>query len=148
MWKIDPFAYCPHGQDGSEQCGVGSVHHVEIPDAFTKIVPAGEDGNAEAYNVFDIRKCRVPFAVAVVGMEHINAENIAVTVLRASLYDYSPDTGLLRTDAKNASYQVSYVSVTVSDAHPLTLSTSMRLCFYRESRRGVIKPTMPGMTNV
>lgn len=112
VWKIDPFAYCPHGQDGSEQCGIGRVHHAEIPEAFTKIMPAGATGNAEAYNVFDVRKCTVPFAVAVVGMEHINAENIAVTVLRASLRDYSPDTGLLRPDAKNTSYQVYFLSTT------------------------------------
>lgn len=57
MWRIDQFAYCLHGQDGSEQCGIGRVHFVDIPDAFIQIVPAGQEGNAQAYNVFDIRKC-------------------------------------------------------------------------------------------
>jgi hypothetical protein len=69
----------------------------------------GVEGNAEAYNVFDARKCNVPFAVSVVGLEHINNENIAVTVLRASFFDYDPDTGLLRPDARNASYQVNHM---------------------------------------
>ena len=47
----------------------------------------GVEGNAEAYNVFDACKCNVLFAVSVVGLEHINDENIAVTVLRASVFD-------------------------------------------------------------
>lgn len=111
IWRIDPFAYCPADSSGAgEVCGIGRVHHAEIPDAFTRIVPPGETGNAQAYNVFDIRKCEVPFSVAVVGMDYINEENIAITVLKASFYDYSPDTGLLRPDAKNASYQVYYLS--------------------------------------
>lgn len=111
IWRIDPFAYCPSDASGnSETCGIGRVHHAEIEDAFTRIVPPGETGNAEAYNVFDIRKCGVPFSVAVAGMEYVNEENIAVTILRASFFDYSPDTGLLRPDAKNASYVVKFLS--------------------------------------
>jgi hypothetical protein len=113
IWRIDPFAYCPADASGvGEVCGIGRVHHAEIPDAFTKIIPAGEHGNAQAYNVFDVRKCDVPFSVSVVGMDYINEENIAITVLKASFFDYSPDTGLLRPDAKNASYQVYYLSTT------------------------------------
>jgi hypothetical protein len=113
IWRIDPFAYCPADASGiGEVCGIGRVRHAEIPDAFTKIVPVGEEGNAQAYNIFDIRKCDVPFSVSVVGMDYINEENIAITVLKASFFDYSPDTGLLRPDAKNASYQVYYLSTT------------------------------------
>ena len=45
VWKIDPFGYCPLGNDGTtEQCGFGKVHSVEIPDAFTQIVPEGVCG--------------------------------------------------------------------------------------------------------
>ena len=66
---------------------------MDIPDAFMQIIPAGEDpNNQEPCNVFDVRKCEVPSAVLVVGMEHINVENVAITVLRASCFDYSPDT--------------------------------------------------------
>ena len=69
---------------------------MHIPDAFMQIIPAGEDpNNEEPCNVLDVRKCEVPLAVSVVGMEHINVENVAITVLRASFFDYSPDTGHL-----------------------------------------------------
>jgi len=112
VWRIDPFAYCPADGSGTgELCGIGRVRHAEIPDAFTRIVPPDDTtGNAEAYNVFDIRKCNVPFAVSVVSLDVINEENIAVTVLKASFFDYSPDTGLLRADARNASYQIYYMN--------------------------------------
>ena len=62
IWRIDPFAYCPSDASGtSEACGIGRVHHAEIPDAFTEIIPAGAENNnkGEAYSVFDIRKCEV-----------------------------------------------------------------------------------------
>ena len=112
IWKIDPFAYCPADASGkSETCGMGRVHHFDIPDAFTNIVPPGADpDHPEAYNVFDIRKCNVPFSVAVVSMEYINEENIAVTVLKAPFSEYSPDTGLLKPGAKNATYEVLFLS--------------------------------------
>lgn len=48
--------------------------------------------------------------MAVVGLEYVNEENIAVTVLRASFFDYSPDTGMLRPDARNATYKVYFLS--------------------------------------
>jgi hypothetical protein len=42
VWNIDQFAYCQLSNDGStEQYGFGKVHSVEIPDAFTQIVPEG-----------------------------------------------------------------------------------------------------------
>lgn len=68
---------------------------------------AGVEGNAESYNVFNVRKCNILFALSVVGLEHINNENTAVAVLRALFFNYDPDTGLKRPDARNASYQVS-----------------------------------------
>ncbi len=107
VWRIDPFAYCPYGEDGTDRCGIGRVHYVNIPDAFTEIIAEGEDGPS---SVFDARKCKVPFSVAVVGLESINEENIAVTVLRASFSDYDPATGLLAANPKNASYQVYFLS--------------------------------------
>ena len=67
--------------------------------------------------MFDARKCNVPFAVSVVGLEHINDENIAVTVLKASFFDYDPDTGLIRPDARNASYQVNVMCQAQESRH-------------------------------
>ena len=60
--------------------------------------------------MFESRKCNVQFTVSVVGLKHVNDENTAVTALKASFFDYDHDTGLLRPDAKNASYQVSSLS--------------------------------------
>ena len=78
----------------SETCRIGRVRFVHIPDAFMQIIPAGEDpNNQEQCNVLDVRKCEVPLVVSVVGMEHINVANVAITALRASCFDYSPDTG-------------------------------------------------------
>ncbi len=111
IWRIDPFAYCPYSNDGkNDQCGIGRVHHAEIPDAFTKIFPKDAADGEGAYNIFDVRKCEIPFSVGVVGLEQVNDENIAVTVLKASFFDYDPNTGLLRQDARNASYQVYFLS--------------------------------------
>ena len=50
--------------------------------------------------MFDAGKCNIQFAVSVVSLKHINDENIAVTSTMTL------DTGLLRPDTRNASYQV------------------------------------------
>ena len=47
VWRIDPFAFCPKGRDGTENCGVGKVKFVDVPEAFTEIVPAGTNGSAQ-----------------------------------------------------------------------------------------------------
>lgn len=110
VWRIDPFAYCPWSGDGAtDRCGIGRVKFADIPDAFTDIMPEGYNGT-DTPNVFDVRKCFVPFAVSVVGLEYVNDENIAVTVLRASLADYDPTTGLLRQNGRSVSYQVYFLS--------------------------------------
>lgn len=102
VWKIDPFAYCAPGND---DCGLGRVHFADIPGAFTE-VKVGE----ETVNVFDIRKCDIPFAVSVTGLEYINEENIAVTVLWAAFDEYDPFTGLLAKGATKAYYKVLFLS--------------------------------------
>jgi hypothetical protein len=148
IWKIDPFAYCPSDASGaSETCGIGRVHHAEVEDAFTKIVPAGENGNADAYNVFDVRKCNVPFAVAVVGLEYINEENIAVTILKASFFDYSPDTGLLRPDAKNASYIVKFLSTSTMAMQDTPWDRDAQLAA-TSAAEGSLCPAMRRLPNV
>lgn len=106
VWKIDPFAYCPHGDDGSDNCGLGRVHFADIPGAFTEVAVNGET----QVNVFDIRKCSIPFAVSVTGLEYVNDENIAVTVLWAAFDEYDPFTGLLAPNATKATYKVLFLS--------------------------------------
>lgn len=50
------------------------------------------------------------YAVSVTGLQYINDENIAVTVLYAAFSEYDPFTGLLNKDAKNATYKVYFLS--------------------------------------
>jgi hypothetical protein len=148
VWRIDPFAYCPYGADGTEQCGIGRVHHVNIPDAFTEIIPEGAEGNAGAsYSVFDVRKCKVPFSVSVVGLESINEENVAVTVLRASLSEYDPATGLLRENAKNASYQVYFLSTVTMALSPVPWERDV-IVSATAAAEGRLCPAMRRLPNV
>ena len=103
VWKIDPFSYCPHGDFENPEC-IGRVEFVDIPGAFTEI-----QANTTSH-VFDINKCDMKFSVSVVGLEYINDENIAVTVLNASFMEFNPDTGLLLANSKAASYDVWFLS--------------------------------------
>ncbi len=86
------------------------MHHTTIPDAFTEITAPNPDTGQPSSHVFDVNKCSVPFSVSVVGLEYVNEENIAVTVLRAAFTEYDPATGLLKPDAVNATYQVYFLS--------------------------------------
>jgi hypothetical protein len=148
IWRIDPFAYCPADASGtSETCGIGRVRHAKIPGAFTEIVPAGQHGNAQAYNVFDVRKCNVPFAVAVTSMEYINEENIAVTVLYASFFDYSPDTGMLRPDARNATYRVYFLNAATMELKDTPHDDDIALAA-TSSSEGKLCPAMRRLPNV
>jgi len=130
VWKIDPFAYCPHGDDGSQNCGVGRVHFADIPDAFTEIKVDGEN----MVNVFDIRKCDIPFAVSVAGLQYINDENIAVTVLHAAFNEYDPFTGLLNNNAKNATYKVYFLSTETMGLSETPWSRYTHFVFFLRTR--------------
>jgi hypothetical protein len=48
--------------------------------------------------------------VAVTGLEYLNEENIAVTILYAAFTEYDPLTGRLHPNATNATYKVQYIS--------------------------------------
>lgn len=111
VWKIDPFAYCPHGNDGTANCGIGRVHFADVEGAFTDVkVQVQQEGDLEQTSVFDIRKCGVPFAVSVTGLEYINDENIAVTILWASFDEYDPFTGQLYPTATKAHSKILFLS--------------------------------------
>lgn len=153
VWRIDPFGYCPHNTVENEKCGTGRVHYVDIPDAFTEIVPARTAENTEgttpeeSYNVFDIDKCNVPFSVAVVGLEHINDENVAITVLRAPFTEYSVDTGLLLEEAKNVSYRVYFLSTTTMALSDIPWERDAVL-EAKASQEGMLCPAMRRLPNV
>jgi hypothetical protein len=107
IWKIEPYIFCPAGDDGRPGCGPGHVDFKDIPDAFTDI--------SEGSHVFDLGKCNISFSVMVTNLEYINAENIAATVLRAPMSEFDPVTGALRADAVQATYKIMFIS-TVSMA--------------------------------
>ena len=111
MWRIDPFAYCPHGNSDDPDdanCGIGRVKFANVEGAFTDTYRDPDTG--EAMNVFDINKCSINFAVAVTNLEYINEENIAVTILNASFEEYDPFTGNLKANAIRAQYKVLFLS--------------------------------------
>lgn len=140
VWKIDPFAYCPHGDDGTPNCGLGRVHFADIPGAFTEVSVEGE----KQINVFDIRKCHIPFAVSVTGLEYINEENIAVTVLYAAFDEYDPFTGLLVKDASKATYKVYFLSTETMGLSETPWSREAML----SATEGMLCPAMRRLPNL
>jgi hypothetical protein len=103
---VDAYAFCPHGiLTGTPDCSsIPRPPSVAIPDALTDI--AIDQGS----NVFDIRICEIPFSVAVESIEYINAQNMAITVLRAPLTEFSVDTGLLKSDSKVATRKIYFMN--------------------------------------
>jgi hypothetical protein len=97
VWKIDPYIYCPNGADGTTECEPGHVGFVDIPDAFTEIQ-------------FDANKCDVPFSVAVTSLEYIDANNIAVSILKAPMNEYDIESGLLKPGAKNSVTEIMFLN--------------------------------------
>ena len=103
IWKINPYVFCPQGNDGSADCGPGNVKFKDIPDAFTDITESGG-------NVFNLSQCYNPFSVEVSNLEYINAENIAVTILKAPFSEFNPDTGLIKEGAQNVRRVIMFMS--------------------------------------
>lgn len=71
MWRIEPFGFCPQGDDGREGCGPGHVKFVDIPGGLY-------EGNM---SVNDARRCTQEFTPRVTSLEYLNVDNIAVTYL-------------------------------------------------------------------
>lgn len=139
VWKIDPFAYCPHGGNSQKMQCSGRVHFADIPGAFTEI-----QANTSSH-IFDINKCEMKFSVSVVGLEHINDENIAVTVLNASFTEYSPDTGLLLSGAEFATYDVWFLS---TETMALSKTPWHREAALSSQMEGQLCPAMRRLPNV
>ena len=107
IWKIDPYEFCPVGADGSARCAPGHVAFRDIPDSFVDIHP---EGAKEDWNVFDYRKCAIPFSVAVTSLEYLNQENIAVTVLYSPLSEYNLNTFELLNSTVESEYRIMFLS--------------------------------------
>jgi hypothetical protein len=138
IWKIDPYTFCPLGDDGTKECAPGHVDFRDIPGAFTET-------NNEGMHIFDIQKCTIPFAVAVTSLEYINAENIAVTVLHAPFSEYDAETGLLMENAVRSHYEVLFLS-TVSMA--LSTTPHNRDVLISQLSQGMICPAMRRLPNM
>ena len=100
VWAINPYVYCPRGDDGTVACGPGNVKFATIPDAFTDL------NQATGKSVFNLDQCTRSFSVAVTNLEYINEENVAVTVLRAPFSEYDANTGLLYQNATVARFDI------------------------------------------
>lgn len=79
VWRIEPYTFCPVGDDGRPGCGAGHVRFVDLPDPML-------DNSAEPVN--DPARCGREFTVRVTSLEYLNSDNIAVTALRATLQTY------------------------------------------------------------
>lgn len=101
IWKVDPYNYCPYGNDGTERCAPGAVKSIDIPGSFL-------DFDLEA---FHLDKCSYQYTVAVTSMEYLNAENIAVTVLYSTMQDYDIRTASVReSPSEKTEYKILYLS--------------------------------------
>jgi hypothetical protein len=110
IWKIDPYARCPVGDDGTPQCAPGHVDFVDIPNAFTS------RGREDVMN-FD--RCNESFSVEIFSLEYLNDENVGVTILEAQFTEYSQETGTLLPNSTQARYRIMYLStvhMTLSDS--------------------------------
>ena len=146
IWKIDPFAYCPHGstEDPNDvNCGLGRVHFANVDGAFTDVRIDPETG--EPMNVFHIDKCHIPFSVAVTSLEYINEENIAVTILRAAFDEYDPFTGNLRQNATKATYEVLFLS---TETMAFSETPWNREALLTANSEGTLCPAMRRLPNV
>ena len=145
IFKIEPFAYCPHGpttQQGGD-CGFGRVEYAKVPGAFTEVDTDPETG--EPYNVFHMSQCWKPFAVAVTNLEYINDENIAVTILRAAFSEYDPGTGMLNRNATNSSYEVWFLS---TETMAFSKTPWNREASLSSQSEGMLCPAMRRLPNV
>lgn len=95
LWRIEPFTYCPVGDDGRPGCGPGHVRFVDLP---SPMLGAGVDSPNDATG------CLREFTVKVTSLEYLNSDNVAVTYLSIRLVDYSirtatpmPGRGSFRT---------------------------------------------------
>jgi len=100
IWKINPYSYCPGGDNGGKMCHEQHAEHVDVPGAYLP----------NATSVFDAQDCTRDIALAVTSMEYLNEENIAVTVLHASFEEFDLSTGRLAANATRAMYKIMYLN--------------------------------------
>lgn len=100
VYKINPFSYCAAGDDGTEACADEEAGWVEVPGGYT----------GSFAQVFDQANCRTKFSVAVTSMELLDDHNIILTILNATLSEFSLDTGRLKENATDFSHDFLYLN--------------------------------------
>ena len=97
LWRMDPYIYCPiNPTTGQHLCpAMGSAGSVQIQPL--------------KFDQFETAMCSQKFAVLAVGLDYINEDNLALTVLRTTLANL--DTTTLRPiDATLAEYVTIWVN--------------------------------------
>jgi hypothetical protein len=137
IWKIEPYIYCPVGNDGRVGCEPGHVAYKDIPDAFTEV----NDGK----HVFDIQKCSTSFSVMVTRLEYINAENIAVVVLKAPFTEFDAETGALIEGATQAKFEILFLSTVTMALSSTPWERDIRVAAFSQ---GQLCPNMRRFPNI
>ena len=99
LWRLDPYIYCPiNPSTGQHLCpATGSAGSIQIqPLDFTE---------------FESAMCSQRFAVMAVGLDYINEDNLALTVLRTTLSNLDTTT-LKPYDPSGAEYVTIWVNPT------------------------------------
>ena len=120
LWRMDPYLYCPlDAASGKRVCTeTGTAGGVQIePLHFTS---------------FDVALCTQEFAVLAIGLDYINENNLALTVMRTTLSNVNPQT-LAPYDPTQVTYPVLWVN-------PLTLA-------FREGAMWMPEAPSPALTN-
>jgi hypothetical protein len=120
LWRLNPYLYCPlDARTGRRFCPQsGSAGTVQIePLVFTN---------------FSVEMCTQQFSVMAVGLDYINEDNIALTVLRTTLDNI--DTQTLRViDPSRATYPILWVN-------PITMQ-------WRENKLWMPEAASPALTD-
>ena len=95
LWRLDPYLYCPI-IDGRHTCpATGSAGSIQI--------------QALNFTDFDVALCTQEFAVFAVGLDYVNQDNLALTVMRTTLDNIDTRT-LEPLDPSRATYPVIWVN--------------------------------------
>lgn len=120
LWRLNPYLYCPlDARTGRRLCPQsGSAGTVQI--------------EALNFSSFAVSMCTQEFAVLAVGLDYVNEDNLALTVLRTTLDNINTRTlGVL--DPARASYPILWVN-------PTTLE-------WREDRLWMPEAPSPALTD-
>ena len=116
VWRVDPYAPCPV-INGQRQC-----------------LQSGSAGSVQLQNLdleFNASNCDLEFNVVATGLDYINEDNIAVTVMRTTMANLNTQT-LRPIDPANATYPILWLNPTTME--------------YREDRLWMPEAPSPALT--